>query len=382
MARQRVHDVARRDRRARFTALLHHLSPELLRESFYALRRMAAPEIDGVTCKQHEVDLDERLKDLHPRIHRGIYGAQPSKRVFIPKTDGKLRPLGIAALEDKVVHQAVVTVLNLVYEVDFLGLSSGFRPQRGAHDALDVLWGGLMRKKVNWVLDADIRGFFDTINHEWLLKFVQHRIADPRILHLIRNWLRAGDSEGGNWSKTDVGTSQGAVVSPLLANVYLHPDKTRLIEFGRFAAEHRKKRGERKPETFAFLGFTHSCGRTRQSSGFIVKRNTVSKRLRAKLQEVKQALYKRRHEPIPVQGTWLRGALQGYLNYHAVPGNTEMIEAFHRETSRNWLAALQRRSQRHRLPRKRFAQIAVRWLPKPRILHPYSNERVDAKHPK
>lgn len=439
MARQRVREVARRDRRARFTALLHHITLDLLRESFYALQRMAAPGIDGVTWQQYEVELDDRLTDLHQRVHRGVYRAQPSKRVFIPKADGTLRPLGIAALEDKVVQQAVVTVLNLIYEVDFLGFSYGFRPQRGAHDALDALWVGLMRKKVNWVLDADIRGFFDTINHEWLLKFVQHRIADPRILRLIRNWLRAGVSEDGQWSKTEVGTPQGAVVSPLLANVFLHyvldlwvqqwrkksatgeviivryaddfvlgfqhrheaerflpelqermtkfglalhPDKTRLIEFGRFAAENRRKRGERKPETFAFLGFTHSCGRKRLSPGFIVKRRTASKRLRAKLHEVKQTLRKRRHEPIPVQGTWLRGVLQGYFNYHAVPGNMDALESFHRETTRYWLAALRRRSQRHRLTWKRFARLAARRLPKPRILHPYPNERFDAKHPK
>ena len=318
IALDRVREAARRDRRARFTALLHHVTVERLQESFFALKHEAAPGVDGVTWEQYEADLEDRLRDLHRRIHAGTYRAQPSRRGFIPKADGRQRPLGIAALEDKIVQQAVVPVLNQIYEVDFLGFSYGFRPGRSQHDALDALWVGLMRKKVNWVLDADIRGFFDNIDHGWLLKFLEHRIADRRILRLIQQWLRAGVSEDGQWSKTEVGTPQGAVASPLLANVFLHyvfdlwvqqwrtksatgdvivvryaddfvmgfqhrreaerflrelgerfekfglalhPEKTRLIEFGRFAAENRRKRGERKPETFTFLGFTHICGR-------------------------------------------------------------------------------------------------------------------------
>ncbi len=439
IALQRVREVARRDRRARFTALLHHVTVDLLRDSFYALKRGAAPGVDGLTWQQYEVDLETRLADLHRRVHLGTYRAQPSRRSFIPKADGRMRPLGIAALEDKIVQQAVVTVLNYIYEVDFLGFSYGFRPGRGPHDALDALWVGLMGKKVNWVLDADIRGFFDAICHGWLVKFLEHRIADRRVLRLIQKWLRAGVSEDGQWSKTEVGTSQGAVASPLLANVFLHyafdlwvqqwrtrsatgdmivvryaddfvvgfqhrcdaerflrelggrmekfglalhPEKTRLIEFGRFAAENRRKRGESKPETFTFLGFTHICGRKRWSGGFIVKRKTAAKRLRAKLGEVKEALMRRRHEPIPQLGAWLRSVVQGYFNYHGVPGNTDSMESFRTATVRNWLTALRRRSQRHRMAWERFDQLVDRWIPKAQVLHPYPNVRFYARHPR
>ena len=439
IALQRVREVARRDRRARFTALLHHVTVDLLRESFYALRRHAAPGIDGLTWDQYEVDLEDRLTDLHRRVHMGTYRAQPSRRTFIPKADGRMRPLGIATLEDKIVQQAAVTVLNQIYEVDFLGFSYGFRPGRGAHDALDALWVGLMGKKVNWVLDADIRGFFDAICHGWSGKFLEHRIADRRILRLIRKWLRAGVSEDGQWSKTEVGTPQGAVASPLLANVFLHyafdlwvqqwrtkfatgdmivvryaddfvvgfqhrrdaerfhhelgerfqkfglalhPEKTRLIEFGRFAAENRRKRGEGKPETFTFLGFTHICGRKHWSGGFIVKRRTAAKRLRAKLQEVREALLRRRHEPIADLGKWLRSVMQGYFNYFAVPGNIVSLNMFRRETARNWLHALRRRSQRHRLTWERFGPIVDSWFPRAQVLHEHPNDRFYAKHPK
>jgi len=439
IALDRVREAARRDRRAQFTALLHHVTVERLEEGYYALKREAAPGVDGVTWEQYETDREDRLGDLHRRIHTGTYRAQPSRRVFIPKADGRQRPLGIAALEDKIVQQAVVRVLNQIYEVDFLGFSYGFRPSRGQHDALDALWVGLMGKKVNWVLDADIRGFFDNIDHGWLRKFLEHRIADRRILGLIQQWLRAGVTEGGQWTKTEVGTPQGAVASPLLANVFLHyvfdlwvqqwrtksatgdlivvryaddfvvgfqhrgdaerflrelgerfekfglslhPDKTRLIEFGRFAAANRQKRGERKPETFTFLGFTHICGRKHWSGGFIVKRETATKRLRAKLSEVKQELALRRHEPIAKQGKWLRGVVRGYFNYHGVPGNMAALEAFRTETVRGWLRALRRRSQRRRLKWARFRQHVDRWLPHPKILHPYPNERFFAKHPK
>ena len=438
-ALDRVREVARRDRRARFTALLHHVTVERLREGFFALKHEAAPGVDGTTWKQYDVDLDDRLRDLHRRIHEKTYRAQPSRRVFIPKADGRQRPLGIAALEDKIVQQAVVRVLNQIYEVDFRGFSYGFRPRRSQHDALDALWVGLMRKKVNWVLDADIRGFFDHIDHGWLLQFLEHRIADRRILRLIQQWLRAGVFEDGQWTKSEVGTPQGAVASPLLANIFLHyvfdlwvqqwrtkyamgdvivvryaddfivgfqhrreaerflgeleerfqkfglalhPEKTRLIEFGRFAAENRRKRGERKPETFTFLGFTHICGLTRLNRRFIVKRETAAKRLRAKLSEVKQELTRRRHEPIPRQGKWLRGVVQGYFNYHGVPGNTAALAAFRTNITRSWLRALRRRSQRRRMPWKRFRRHVDRWLPKPKVLHPYPNERFSATHPR
>jgi group II intron reverse transcriptase/maturase len=431
--------VARRDRRARFTALLHHVTVDLLRESFYALKRRAAPGVDGLTWEQYEADLEERLTDLHRRVHLDTYRAQPSRRTFIPKADGRMRPLGIASLEDKIVQQAVVSVLNQIYEVDFLGFSYGFRPGRGPHDALDALWVGLMGKKVNWVLDADIRGFFDAIDHGWLVKFLEHRIADRRVLRLIQKWLRAGVSEDGQWSKSEVGTPQGAVASPLLANVFLHyafdlwvkqwrtrfatgdmivvryaddfvvgfqhrgdaerflhelggrmekfglalhPEKTRLIEFGRFAAANRRKRGEDKPETFTFLGFTHICGRKHWSGGFIVKRQTATKRLRAKLHEVKERLLRQRHDPIPKQGEWLRGMMRGYFNYHGVPGNMAALEAFRTETARSWLHALRRRSQRTRMTWERLGRLVDRWFPKAQILHPHPNDRFYAKHPK
>lgn len=435
----RVREVARRDSSARFTALLHHVTFELLEESFYGLKRKASPGIDGVTWKEYEVNLEARLRDLHERVHQGTYRAQPSKRAYIPKADGKMRPLGIAALEDKIVQMAVVKVLEPIYEEDFLGFSYGFRPGRNPHQALDALAVALMGKKVNWVLDADIRGFFDTINHEWMMKFLGHRIADPRILRLIQKWLRAGVSEDGTWKKTELGTPQGAVVSPLLSNVYLHyvldlwvehwrktiangdviivrwaddfvmgfqhrheaerflkelqermskfglslhPDKTRLIEFGRFAAENRTNRGEGKPETFDFLGFTHLCWKKRRDGGFIVKRKTTTKRLRAKLKAVREALLRRRHWPLKELGGWLRGVTQGYFNYHAVPGNFVALETFRREVSRSLLFALRRRSQRHRMPWARFWKLVSRWIPRARILHPHSNVRFYALHPR
>ena len=393
----------------------------------------------GATWEQYEAGLEDRIVDLHRRVHSGAYRAQPSRRTFIPKADGKMRPLGIAALEDKVVQQAVVTVLNQIYEVDFLGFSYGFRPKRGAHDALDALWMGLMGKKVNWVLDADIRGFFDAIDHDWLLKFLEHRIADQRVLRLIRKWLTAGVSEDGEWSKTEVGTPQGAVASPLLANVFLHyafdlwvnqwrkrsaagevivvryaddfvvgfqhrrdaeafhqalkdrfgkfglslhPEKTRLIEFGRFAADSRRKRGEGKPETFTFLGFTHICGKKHWSKEFIVKRATASKRLRAKIMDVKESLTRRLHEPIPAVGAWLGRVVRGYFTYHGVPGNMARLESFRTAVVRHWLKTLRRRSQRHRMPWTRFSQLVDRWIPRPRIAHPHPNDRFYAKHPK
>src|SRR5437868_6073235 len=353
-----VRQAAKERKQEQFTALLHHLKVDLLRDSFYALKRQAAPGVDGVTWKEYENGLEGRLADLHDRVHRGTYRAQPSRRVYIPKADGRQRPLGIAALEDKIVQQAVVTVLNEIHEADFQGFSYGFRPGRNAHEALDALNAGLQKKRVNWILDADIKGFFDHVSHEWLLKFIGHRVADNRVLRLIQKWLKAGVSEDGEWSETTVGTPQGAVVSPLLANVYLHyvldlwvevwrkkiargdviivryaddlvagfqhqaeaerflrdfrerlakfgleihPEKTRLIEFGRFAASDRRKRKQGKPETFTFLGFTHYCGRNSKGH-FVVWRRTAVKRLRAKLLAIKQELRRKMHEPIVLIG--------------------------------------------------------------------------------
>jgi group II intron reverse transcriptase/maturase len=434
-----VREAASRDKRARFTALLHHVTTKLLMGSFYALKRDAAPGVDGVTWQEYETDLDEKLVDLHRRIHRGTYRAQPSKRAYIPKADGRQRPLGIAALEDKIVQQAVVTVLNQIYEEDFLGFSYGFRPGRSQHDALDALWVGLMRKKVNWILDADVRGFFDNLSHQWLVKFVEHRVAERRILRLIRKWLKAGVSEEGEWSKTEVGTPQGSVASPLLANIYLHyvfdlwarhwrkhhatgdvivvryaddavvgfehradaerflhewkarlqkfglelhPDKTRLIEFGRHATENRKQSGEGKPEVFNFLGFTHICGKTRKTGRFIVRRKTIQKRLSAKLSELKAELRRRWHQPVAEVGKWLRSVVQGYFNYHAVPGNMDSLNSFRAQVIWRWHRALRRRSQRDRRTWERSWSLVDRWIPSAKILHPHPNLRFDAKYPR
>ena len=434
-----VREAARRDKKQKFTALLHHVTVGLLRDSYYSLKKQAAPGVDGVTWQQYGEGVEERLQDLHNRVHRGAYRAQPSRRIYIPKADGRQRPLGIAALEDKIVQQAVVTVLNQIYEEDFLGFSYGFRPGRSQHDALDALNVGLRRKKVSWVLDLDVRGFFDNVSHEWLVKFVEHRIADRRIIRLIQKWMKAGVSEEGEWTETKVGTPQGAVASPLLANIYLHyvfdlwvnqwrrkwahgdmivvryaddavlgfehrneaeafleqlqermrkfglelhSEKTRLIEFGRFAEDNRKRRGEGKPETFDFLGFTHICGKTRKGNWFTVRRQTVKKRLRSKLQAVRQELRKRWHERIAETGDWLRSVVQGYFNYHAVPGNFAALQTFRREIAWAWLEALKRRSQRHRLPWGRFRSITDRYLPLPRILHPQPGVRFDARHPR
>jgi RNA-directed DNA polymerase len=433
----RVREAAKKDKRLRFTALLHHVSVHLLQNSFYSLKREAAPGVDGMTWKDYETELDKRLEELHSRVHRGAYRALPSKRAYIPKADGRQRPLGIAALEDKIVQHAVGTVLNQIYEEDFLGFSYGFRPGRSQHNALDALWIGIMRKKVNWVLDADIRDFFGSISHKWLVKFLQHRIADRRILRLIQKWLRAGVSEDGEWSKTVVGTPQGSVISPLLANAYLHyvfdlwvrhwrkqraigvvivvryaddsvvgfqdradaerflqewkerlqkfglelhPDKTRLIEFGRFAALSRKKHGEGKPETFNFLGFTHICGQARKNGKFLVLRKSIRKRLLAKLKQVKDELRTRMHQPLAEVGKWLRRVIQGYFNYHAVPGNSISLQRFRREVIKRWLRVLQRRSQKSRISWKHMTRFAEQWLPRPKILHPYPYMRFDAKY--
>ncbi len=438
---QRVRVAARQDKKARFTALLHHLTPELLEASFYELKRSASPGIDGVTWKEHEADLENRVPELHERVHRGTYRAKPSKRAWIPKADGRQRPLGIASLEDKIVQQAVRTILEQIYEEDFVGYSYGFRPGRGCHNALDALYVGITRRKVNWVLDADIRGFFDAIDHVWMMKFLEHRIADRRILRLIRKWLRAGVSDDGEWSKTTVGTPQGAVISPTLANVFLHyvfdlwakqwreqyatgdmivvryaddfvtgfqhrrdaerflrelrermekfglelhPDKTRMIEFGRFAAERRAKRGLGRPEMFDFLGFTHYCGNNRQG-GFKLKRKTITKRLRAALQKVKLELRRRMHLPVDVVGSWLRSVVRGWYNYHAVPDNRDCLEAFRTQVSRYWFRVVRRRSQKGRKKwnwKRVRHRLIRRWIPSVRILHPYPGQRLIVTNPR
>jgi group II intron reverse transcriptase/maturase len=433
-----VRQLARERKKEQFTTLLHHVTQDLLRASFHGLKRKAAPGVDGVTWRQYEEGLEERLAGLKDRIHRGAYRAQPSRRIYIPKADGRRRPIGIAALEDKIVQQAVVTVLNEIYETDFRGFSYGFRPGRSPHQALDALSVGIQRKRVNWILDADIRGFFDQMSHEWTIRFVQHRIADKRILRLIQKWLKAGVSEDGEWSETKVGTPQGAVISPLLANVYLHyvfdlwleawrkkeaegdvtairfaddlvvgfenraeaerflkefqerlakfglelhPEKTRLIEFGRFAQANRQARGDGEPESFTFLGFTHSCG-INSAGKFTIWRRTARKRLEAKLQQVKQTLRARMHEPVPAVGEWLGRVLNGYYQYHAIPGNGASLNRFREQIGRYWRHALKRRSQRGRLTVDRLTRLFDRWLPRPRVLHPYPSVRFDATHPR
>jgi len=434
-----VREAAKRDKGLRFTTLLHHVNGKLLLDSFYLLKKEAAPGVDRVTWGEYEEGVEDRITDLHDRIHRGAYRAQPSRRVYIPKPDGRERPLGIAALEDKIVQQAVATVLNQIYEEDFLGFSYGFRPERGAHDALDALSAAIMTKKVNWILDADIKGFFDNISHEKLMQLLEIRIADQRILRLIRKWLKAGVSEDGEWSETKVGTPQGAVISPLLANIYLHyvldqwvvewrkvntkgdvvivryaddfvmgfqylddarrflkqlqgrmaeyglelhSEKTRLIQFGRFAAEDRKRNGLGKPETFHFLGFTHICGTIWKSGKFTVHRKTVGKRMTAKLKEVAAKLLKRAHEPIEDTGGWLTQVVRGYNQYHAVPGNLSRLHSFRRAIARYWLQTLRRRSQRSRWTWERFEHLVNEYLPLPTVLHPYPLQRFSAKHPR
>jgi RNA-directed DNA polymerase len=434
-ALDRVRRVAKQDRKVRFTALLHHVDVDRLRAAYWALNPKAASGVDGVTWRDYGQDLEANLRDLHARVHRGAYRARPSRRVYIPKADGRQRPLGVAALEDKLLQRAVVEVLNAVFEPDFLGFSYGFRPGRSPHQALDALATGILRRKVSWVLDADIRGFYDAIDHGWLLQFLEHRIADKRVLRLIRKWLKAGVIENGEWSETPEGTAQGASVSPLLANVYLHyvfdlwadqwrrryargdvvivrfaddyivgfqhrddaerflaelrgrlarfslelaSEKTRLIEFGRFAAERRKARGLGKPETFGFLGFTHICGKTKNGR-FQLKRITEAKRLRAKLREVKTELMRRRHLPVPEQGRWLGSVVRGHLAYYAVPGNGKAVNAFRFLVIRHWHWALRRRSQRSRLNWKRMSRLTQRWLPPVRIMHPWPDARFHAR---
>src|SRR5512135_333913 len=433
-ALERVRRVARKDKEARFTALLHHVDLARLWAAYVAINPKAAPGADQVTWDAYGQDLRENLEGLRRRVHSGAYRASPSRRVYIPKPDGRQRPLGIATLEDKILQRAVVEVLNAVYEQDFLGFSYGFRPGRGPHDALDALAVGISERKVNWILDADVSDFFSRLDHSWMERFLGHRIADRRVLRLIRKWMTAGVIEDGNWSETDEGSPQGASISPLLANVYLHyvfdlwadwwrrryahgdviivrfaddfvvgfqhlgakrflkdlrerfakfslelhPDKTRLIEFGRFAASNRRKRGLGKPETFDFLGFTHVCGKTRDGR-FWLRRITIKKRMRAKLKQVKAELRRRRHWPIPEQGRWLASVLRGHFNYYAVPGNIDSVSAFRDQVRWLWRESLRRRSQRHRMTWARYSRIADRWLPSARIVHPYPSVRFAAR---
>jgi len=453
-ALERVRTAARERKQERFTALLHHIGDALLRDSFAAIQRKAAPGVDGVTWKDYAADLEANLTDLRDRIHRGAYRALPSRRVYIPKADGRQRPLAVAALEDKIVQRAAATVLEAIYEEDFLGFSYGFRPGRGPHDALDALAVAIETRKVNYILDADIQAFFDRVSHEWLVRFLEHRIADKRMLRLILKWLKVGVLEDGVVVPGELGTGQGSVISPLLANVYLHyaldlwaeqwrrreapsgaladmiivryaddvvvgfeheadakrfrddmakiwgrrlaefaltlhPEKTRLIEFGRLAAGNRARHAESmppacglgKPETFNFLGLRHICGRSRRGR-FLLWRRTRRDRMRAKLKAVKVELMRRRHEPIPKLGRWLGQVVGGFFGYHAVPTNSAALSAFRYYVMDLWRRALRRRSQKDAFTWPRIDRLAAAFLPKPLIRHPWPNARFAATHPR
>ena len=437
-ALERVRLAARRGKKEKFTSLLHHVDPEMLRMSFYALKRDAAPGVDGMTWDIYEQGLDRRIEDLHTRVQSGAYRAQPSRRSYIPKEDGTKRPLAVTALEDKIVQKAVAVVLSEIYEADFLGFSYGFRPGRGQHDALDALYVGIGGRKVNFILDADIRSFFTEVSQEWVVRFLGHRLGDKRILRLIQKWLRAGVLEDEVVTIEEKGTGQGSVISPLLANVYLHyvfdlwakrwrrreatgdmimvryaddivvgfqqeddarrfwdamrerlrafslslhPEKTRLIEFGRFAARNRERRGLGKPETFEFLGFVFICGKSRRGD-FQIRRKSRGDRMITKLREIKEALRKRMHVPIPEVGQWLAQIVAGYFAYHAVPTNSPALYAFRYHVAVLWHRQLCRRSQRAHMAWERMAKLADEFLPKPRILHPWPSVRFAVKHPR
>jgi len=431
---QRIRQVAKTDRKMRFTSLMHHIyNSATLREAYFSLKRNAAPGVDGQTWQQYGRDLEANLQDLSARLKRVAYRAKPARRAYIPKPDGRQRPLGVTALEDKIVQRATTEVLNAVYEADFLGFSYAFRPGRSQHNALDALYVGLLTRKVNWVLDADIRVFFDAINHEWLMKFVEHRIADPGVGRLIRKWLKAGVLEDGVRTQSVTGTVQGGSISPLLANIYLHyvfdlwvqhwrktqasgdvivvryaddfivgfqhraeaekfltalrerfakfglelhPDKTRLIEFGPWAALNRRKRGLGKPETFNFLGFTHICAKKRDGQNFTVVRQTMPSRLQAKLAEVKVELRRRMHESIPEVGKWLGTVLAGHFRYYGVPMNGPALGRFRFWVTWLWQRALSRRSHRGRVTWDRMARLIARFIPPVRIHHPYPLYRL------
>jgi len=437
-ALERVRRAARRDKKQRFTALLHHIYDiERLRDAYLALKRDASAGIDGETWRHYGEELESNLVGLAERLKRGAYQAKPVRRTYIPKADGRQRPIGVPTLEDKIVQRATVEVLGAIYETDFLGFSYGFRPGRSQHHALDALAVGLERRRVNWVLDADIRGFFDAVDHGWMVKFVEHRIGDLRVVRLIQKWLNAGVQENGTWAPSEAGTAQGGSISPLLANLYLHhvfdvwfrrwrmnnhgdviavryaddavvgfqrredaerflaelrdrfatfglelhPDKTRIVPFGpRVWTGWRAGRGQ-KPGTFDFLGFTHVGGRSRHGK-YQLQRKTMRKRWQAKLHEVKTELRRRMHRTVPEQGAYLRAVVGGHNRYFGVPTNSAQLQAFRQHVLRLWLRTLRRRSQRHRMPWKRFMRYVARWIPSAHITHPWPNVRHDRHHPR
>jgi group II intron reverse transcriptase/maturase len=430
---ERLRLAVRRDKGDRLTSLYHHVyNVDHLREAYYGLKRQAAPGVDGETWQHYGQDLEKHLQDLSERLQRGAYRATPVRRTYIAKADGRQRPLGIPALEDKIVQYVMAQIFSVIWEEEFLGFSYGFRPGRNPHKALDALTVGIERKRVEWVLDADLRAFFDTLSHEWLVKFIQHRIGDLRVVHLIQKWLKAGVLEEGRWTPSEEGTPQGGLISPVLANIYLHyvfdlwaqqwrrrkahgevllvryaddfvagfqhrteaeefqreliarlhqfdlelhADKTRLIEFGRFAVVQRAKRGEGKPGTFHFLGFTHICGTTRKGR-FTVLRQTMRKRMQLKLLRLKWELRRRMHDPIPEVGQWLRSVVLGHYRYYGVPRNGPALNEFRHRLRRLWQQTLERRSQTGRLTGERMKRLACQWLPYSRIYHPYPDQRL------
>jgi RNA-directed DNA polymerase len=434
----RVRRRAEADKSLRFHNLFQFLKADLLRKSFYELNRKAAPGLDGVTWREYKQTLEARLPELERELHIGSYRATPAKREYITKADGRQRPLGLQAVEDKVVQQACVTILNKVFEPNFSGFSYGSRPGRSPHDALDALHEGINRRKISWILDCDIEGFFDNLSHVHLMSFIEERVADKRMLRLIRKWLRVGWVEDGKRHAGTIGTPQGSVISPLLANVFLnavmdkwasawrraeakgdviivryvddavfgfqyeaegraflkalrkqveayglklHPTKTRLIEFGRYAAGRRKERGQGKPETFDYLGFTHICGKTRHGR-FMIKRITMRERLSRKLREIKEELIKRMHRPLNETGRWLASVMRGFTNYYGVPGNRNALQAFYSQVGRVWLHVIRRRSHkaRTRWTWERYRRLQKRWLPPPRKVHPFPSVRFNAKY--
>ena len=437
-ALERVRQAARQRKKERFTSLLHHVDPAMLRTAFYAMKRDAAPGVDGMTWETYEQDLDRRIETLHARVQAGTYRALPSRRSYIPKEDGGKRPLAVAALEDKIVQRAVAAVLSAIHEEAFLGFSYGFRPNRSQHDALDALIVGISSKKVNYILDADIRSFFTEVSQQWVVRFLEHRIGDKRIIRLVQKWLRSGILEDGIVTIEEKGTGQGSVISPLLSNIYLHyvfdlwaerwrrreatgamimvryaddtvvgfqhesdarrfrdamrdrlrefslslhPEKTRLIEFGRFAAQNCKRRGRSKPETFKFLGFVLICDKTRRGD-FRIRRKSRRDRVCAKLREIKEALRHRMHRPIPETGKWLGQIVAGYFAYHAVPTNSPALSAFRYHVLVLWHRQLCRRSQRARVLWTRMTKLGDEFLPRPRVLHPWPSVRFAVRHPR
>jgi RNA-directed DNA polymerase len=430
---RRLHAAAKKDAHLHFTNLLHFVTPARLRQAFFALNRKAARGIDEQSWTSYEEEgLNAKLSDLHRRIHTGRYRPLPSKRLWIPKANGQQRPIGIAAIEDKIVQQALVWILQEIYEADFMGFSYGFRPGRGQHQALDAVYMAITTKKVSWILDADIQGFFDQLNHEWLIQFIRHRIHDKRLLDIVIRTLRAGVSEDGQRTSTRVGTPQGAVISPLLANIYLHyvldlwahqwrkrhargemyivryaddfvigfqyehdgkafhqalqnrlqqfglklhPDKTRLIEFGRFAVQNRAEKQLGKPESFQFLGFTHLCEKRKASQSFQLIRQSIAKRQRLTLDKIKTSLLEKSWMHVNDLGRWLRSVVQGYYNYFGVPGNKASLESFRSEICRSWHKVLRRRGNKKPTTWRRIRELIRCWIPSTRIVHPFPNQR-------